>query len=636
MPRFTFLLILLLAPAAQHAAGQGPIAQPDEVLRNATSNPCDEGFFYDFSLSSPWHACRPLDRPVGFARLEFESGLPNRTYTLDHCSASALAAVLRTVGTAGGGIVQLPACRILVDRSLQIPSNTLLAGAGQGRTILQAAPGFDQELLRVLLAQHVVVRDLTLDGQSSAMFGLRIEYSDNVLAERLEVSGAIRNGLHFSNSRRVTLRYNRSFGQEINSGIATKDCYAESIRDQRGNPEMAVTRAMCEEHIRHLAARHGGIGPHGVLWTTDYAIYSNYLHDNRGDYGIVAHGVRGEVAGNFVAGNRRCMKFPDASDVFVHHNTCVENVLFACHIYAIIADKYPSDILFYENRFVRNGGAPFRIEGARRIYLINNYFEGNNTCVEACDTPPGAGVEALILASKDVGGLTLEPEVLICPGSEDAGLPSYGGYFPLVVPYYRHPCTTFTLPLQIISFKAVVSGTTVRLSWEADIRDGSAGFFVERRAGQGNATSPAWEEVGFLGADAPPGHTQTFSYTVDHLIPGMHTFRLRHVDADGSYAYSREILAYLPLSSTYALSNIVPNPLNNVGELDLTVGGDQYVRMVIVDMMGRTRAILFDGTAYRDEPYRFVLHAAYLPAGRYAVRVVGDLFSDTRLFSVVR
>lgn len=629
---WALLALAILAPGSP-AAAQVRGGSADDVLAQPFSNPCEDGFYYDLSSNSPFNLCKPLERPVGFARLEAEAALPSSVLALATCSASSLTGLVATLAQTGGGTIRLPECTLILDRSILLPSNTVLQGAGENRTVLVAAPGFDQEMIRVAQARNVVVRDLTLDGRSSAAFGLRIEYSDNVLAERLEARSVVRNGLHFSNSTRVTLRYNRSHGQALYSGLSSKDCYAESIRDLAGDPALVVTQALCEDHILDLARRHGGLGP-GALWTSDYSVYSNFLHDNA-DYGLVLHGGRGEVAGNLVSGNRECMKFPDASDVWVHHNACIENHLFGAHVYAVIVDRFPSNILFYENVLTRNGEYALRLEGARNIYLVNNHYEDNGLCAAPCESQSAPGGDALLVAAKDFGPTLLTPSVFACPGSQDVDLPAYGGYAVTPLPYYQRPCTTFILPIEFVSFSAESQPDGVVLSWETESQVNTSGFHVEHRLVSNSPAFPTWEDLAYIEGHGTTPELHSYSHRITGLPPGVHSFRLKHVDFDGSFTYSQEVEVALTLPGLYFLSPVYPNPMQTSGAFDLSVAADQEARITVVDVLGRVVRVLHDGSLQRDVPYRFSVEGESLAPGSYQVVVEGTRFLRARGFTKV-
>jgi hypothetical protein len=87
---------------------------------------------------------------------------------------------------------------------------------------------------------------------------------------------------------------------------------------------------------------------------------------------------------------------------------------------------------------------------------------------------------------------------------------------------------------------------------------------------------------------------------------------------------------------THDLSPIRPNPSSGRAELTLEVAEAQVVRVEVLDALGRRVAVLHDGPLSAGVAHAFVLDGPSLPAGVYAVRVVGETFADVRTLTRVR
>ncbi|HEX8386998.1 MAG TPA: choice-of-anchor B family protein, partial [Rubricoccaceae bacterium] len=89
-----------------------------------------------------------------------------------------------------------------------------------------------------------------------------------------------------------------------------------------------------------------------------------------------------------------------------------------------------------------------------------------------------------------------------------------------------------------------------------------------------------------------------------------------------------------PAAGGLSLGAPAPNPTASESRLRLTASEPQAVRAVLVDVLGREVAVLFDGTA--DGATDLVVRAGSLRPGTYVVRVTGERGAATRTVVVVR
>jgi hypothetical protein len=88
--------------------------------------------------------------------------------------------------------------------------------------------------------------------------------------------------------------------------------------------------------------------------------------------------------------------------------------------------------------------------------------------------------------------------------------------------------------------------------------------------------------------------------------------------------------------STHALSTPSPNPSDGRAALTLEVAEAQAVRVEVLDALGRRVAVLHDGVLASGAAHRLAFDGSSLPSGVYAVRVVGETFSDVRTVTLLR
>ncbi len=188
------------------------------------------------------------------------------------------------------------------------------------------------------------------------------------------------------------------------------------------------------------------------------------------------------------------------------------------------------------------------------------------------------------------------------------------------------------LPVELTGFHVVQDRRDVLLRWKTASETNNMGFHIEHRAGQG-----AFEEVGFVEGEGTTSAPQQYRFRLYDLEPGVHQFRLRQVDYDGAYAYSKEIERTIHLDEPFQLSNPYPNPFRRRARFDLEVAHTQHVTVEVYNLLGQRVAVLHDGVlgAY-EERAPFTFAAGSLPSGLYLVRVQGERFTATRRVALVR
>ncbi|MDX1420963.1 MAG: T9SS type A sorting domain-containing protein [Rubricoccaceae bacterium] len=103
---------------------------------------------------------------------------------------------------------------------------------------------------------------------------------------------------------------------------------------------------------------------------------------------------------------------------------------------------------------------------------------------------------------------------------------------------------------------------------------------------------------------------------------------------DGARASEADVS--LSATGTHVLSAPRPNPTEGRTTFGLEVANPQHVSVAVHDALGRRVATLHEGALAEGTPHRLVFDGTDLPAGVYAVRVLGEDFTETRVFSLSR
>lgn len=93
---------------------------------------------------------------------------------------------------------------------------------------------------------------------------------------------------------------------------------------------------------------------------------------------------------------------------------------------------------------------------------------------------------------------------------------------------------TTPLPVTLVSFNASKEGSVSVLNWETTAESNSERFSIER-----SHDSKSWNEIGSRLAKGESNSSVKYSFTDDQPLQGANLYRLKMIDRDGTFAYSR-------------------------------------------------------------------------------------------------
>ena len=186
------------------------------------------------------------------------------------------------------------------------------------------------------------------------------------------------------------------------------------------------------------------------------------------------------------------------------------------------------------------------------------------------------------------------------------------------------------VPVELVSFDAVVSGMDVSLNWATASETNNAGFEVQVQNGEG------WNAMGFVDGHGTTTEAQTYSFTAEDLGVGTHTFRLKQIDFDGAFEYHGNVEVTVETPGTHLITSAYPNPFNPQSQFTLAVATAQHVRIEAFNTLGKRVVVLQEGPLSGNATHRFTFDAESLPSGVYLLRVTGETFTATRTMTLLK
>ena len=144
------------------------------------------------------------------------------------------------------------------------------------------------------------------------------------------------------------------------------------------------------------------------------------------------------------------------------------------------------------------------------------------------------------------------------------------------------------VPVELVSFTAEVNKNGVTLAWETATETNNKGFEVERKI-SGN-----WAKIGFVEGKGTSTETTKYSFT-DKPNNSNVSYRLKQIDLNGTYTYSKEIAVTASVPEEFSLSQNYPNPFNPTTTIQFSLPYDSKVKIVVYSISGEQVRVLTDG-----------------------------------------
>ena len=182
------------------------------------------------------------------------------------------------------------------------------------------------------------------------------------------------------------------------------------------------------------------------------------------------------------------------------------------------------------------------------------------------------------------------------------------------------------LPVQLTSFNAIIMNKKVKLTWSTSTEVNNYGFEIERQklSPTGKAIEETnWKTIGFIQGNGNSNVPRIYTYTDRDITNGKYAYRLKQIDYDGKYEYSKTVEIDVKLRAEDIELVAYPNPFNPETKIKYSIPDgieNANVQVKLYDGVGREIKTLYTGT---QEPgvYELELNGDELTSGIYFVRL---------------
>ena len=186
------------------------------------------------------------------------------------------------------------------------------------------------------------------------------------------------------------------------------------------------------------------------------------------------------------------------------------------------------------------------------------------------------------------------------------------------------------LPVELSSFSAVILENGVKLNWRTETEVSNYGFEILR-----SAQDDKWDVLGFVEGHGNSNSPKGYSFVDENISAGKYSYRLKQIDTDGKFEYSKTIEIDISKPMEYDLSQNYPNPFNPSTTIRFSVLESNFINLSIFNSLGEKVEELVNDVR---EPgvYTIEFNAKNLSSGTYIYRIQANDFVQTKKMVLLR
>jgi photosystem II stability/assembly factor-like uncharacterized protein len=184
----------------------------------------------------------------------------------------------------------------------------------------------------------------------------------------------------------------------------------------------------------------------------------------------------------------------------------------------------------------------------------------------------------------------------------------------LIMEYYD----SLYVPVELISF---IGEST----WHTASEINNKGFEIERKESE----SSIWKNIDFVQGNGTTTEEHSYSYTDIIDNPGYYYYRLKQVDYNGEFEYSKFIEVKVNTPFQFSLLQNYPNPFNSSTTISYQIPKDEFVALKVYDVLGNEVKTLVEESK-KAGYYTITFSATDLSSGIYFYKLTTETNSSTK------
>ncbi|MFZ1517220.1 MAG: T9SS type A sorting domain-containing protein [Ignavibacteriaceae bacterium] len=192
------------------------------------------------------------------------------------------------------------------------------------------------------------------------------------------------------------------------------------------------------------------------------------------------------------------------------------------------------------------------------------------------------------------------------------------------------------LPVELTSFSATTIGKDVKLSWNTATEINNYGFEVERKGHTSTSLSMTnWDKIGFVNGNGNSNSPKNYSFVDDKVSTGKYSYRLKQIDNDGQFEYSKSIEVDINGVKKFELTQNYPNPFNPTTTISYILPQSGMVKLTLYNILGQEIRTLVNEVKEAGT-HTFNFDASDLNSGMYIYKIESGSFTQTKKMTLVK
>ncbi|MHC1738629.1 MAG: S8 family serine peptidase [Ignavibacteriaceae bacterium] len=179
--------------------------------------------------------------------------------------------------------------------------------------------------------------------------------------------------------------------------------------------------------------------------------------------------------------------------------------------------------------------------------------------------------------------------------------------------------TIVPIPVEMTSFTAEASNGFVSLKWETATETNNQGFRIERR----RSGTESWSDAGFVEGHGSTAQAQSYTFVDKNSSVGKFEYRLKQVDFNGTFEYSKVVEVEVGLPTAYVLDQNYPNPFNPNTTINYSIPEKADINISIYSAIGEFITTLV-GETKEAGYYTVEFDASKLASGTYIYQLTAS------------
>jgi len=141
--------------------------------------------------------------------------------------------------------------------------------------------------------------------------------------------------------------------------------------------------------------------------------------------------------------------------------------------------------------------------------------------------------------------------------------------------------------------------------------------------------------VGFVNGNGNSNSPKNYSFVDDKVTAGKYSYRLKQVDNDGQFEYSKAIEVDFGAPKEFELSQNYPNPFNPTTTIRFSLPEAGSVKLKLYDILGQEIKALVD--EFKESGIHTVsFDASDLNSGLYIYKLEANGFTQVRKMTLIK